>query len=225
LNEVLKKCHAITFKQIVEDIIPLDFHVVILSKERIDVRKDFIERKAGKLTVAFDPREVYSPGTVSYVFGSEDEALMDVLLYHAYVEVAADFLMNMMKRMARLYHEADNAVKSVESTEDFKALNDAITRVDEIKKNGGESFGKIKQAHENFNLKLEEYRKTQYDETEKRLAEALEVEKSLKKICVDANYMTIQWEDILMEYLGNIDSTLDARLVSYSILKKKGLFG
>jgi len=225
LNEIFKKCHTVTFKQIAADIIPLDFHVTVLSKDRIDVGKELLERKAGGLSVLFDPHEIYSPGTVSYVFGSEDPSLKNILLYHAYVEITSSFLMNMMKRMTRLYHEADRAIKSVESSEDVAATKEAMDLVDDIAKESSESFGKLKQARANFALKLSEYGAKELNAKEKALADALEIEKSLKKINVDGDYMHSLWSDVLIEYLNNVDSTLDARLMLHSIQKKKGLFG
>lgn len=223
LNEIFNRCHTITFKQIASDIIPLDFHVIALSKEKFEVKDNFIERRAGDLTVAFDPREIYSPGTFSCVFGSEDLSLKNILLYHAYVEIASNFLMNMTKRMTRLYHEADSAVKSVESSEGLNSVQKAVDVVDNITKECSESFGKLKQAKENFSLKLQEYKERQFSSVEKELGDAFEVEPSLKRINADARYMHIQWEDVLIEYLKNVDSTLDARLMLHNLPKKKGL--
>ena len=225
LNEIFKKCHTVTFKQIASDTIPLDFHVIVLSKEKFDVKKDFVEKKVGEMIISFNPYEIYSPGTISYVFGSEDLKLKSVLLYHAYVEITASFLMNMMKRMIRLYHEADDAVMSVESLEDIKSIKESMDWADRITKDCSESFGKLKQAKENFSNKLQEYLGKQFNKTEKDLAGALEIEKSLKKINIDAEYMCMQWADVLMEYIKNIDSTLDARLMLHNLQKMKGLFG
>ena len=64
-----------------------------------------------------------------------------------------------------------------------------------------------------------------FSKTERDMADALEIEKSFKKINMDSEYMLVQWEDVLVEYLKNIDSTLDARLMLHNLQKKKGLFG
>lgn len=223
MNEILKKCYITTYLEITSDIIPLDFHVVIMSRSKISLGRNFVERKAGSVTVAFDPTEVYSPGTVSYV-NSEDSGIKKVLLYHAYTEVASSFMMNMLKRMTRQYHEADDAVKSVESLEDFKSLKESVDVIDGILKNCSQSFGKLKQACRNFNLKLHEYRKQKWSEQEKALADALEVEHSLERLIMDAEYMQVWWEDVLLAYIKNIDSTLDARMMLHAMSKKKGLF-
>ena len=225
LNEIFKKCHTVTFTQISRDIIPLDFHVIVLSKEKFYVKKDFVEKKVNGITVVFNPNEIYSPGTMSYVFGSEDLKLNGVLLYHAYVEITASFLMNMMKRMIRLYHEADNTVKSVESFDDLKSVKDYMDVLDRITKDCSESFGKLKQTKDNFNNKLQEYLNKNFSKIVRDIADGLEIEKSLKKISMDSEYMLVQWEDVLVEYLKNIDSTLDARLMLHNLQKKKGLFG
>jgi len=225
LNEIFKKCHTVTFKQISSDIIPLDFHVIVLSKEKISLRKDLVERKGGDITLVFDPREIYSPGTVSYVFGTESIDLKDVLLYHGYVEVTADFLMNMLRRMTRLYHEADKAVGSIESSHSLQSIRDAMDLVDMVTKECSESFGKLKQAKLNFSVKLQDFRETKLSGGKKALADALQVEDSLKKINYDAEYLILQWEDVLLEYLENVDSTLDARVMLYGVQKKRGLFG
>ncbi|MBM3309453.1 MAG: hypothetical protein FJY77_04285 [Candidatus Altiarchaeales archaeon] len=225
MNEIFKKCHTVTFKQISSDIMPLDFHVVILSKERLSKRENFVERSVGDITVAFDPREIYSPGTLSSVVGVEDLSLKNVILYHAYVEVAADFLMNMMRRMTRLYHEAGSTIASVESSEDLKSLRKAMDDMDTIAGECSQSFGKILHARENFKLKFAEYKDGKLSRSERELAEAFGVEQSLRKINADADYMHILWKDVLIEYLEDIDATLDARVMYYSLQKKRGLFG
>jgi hypothetical protein len=225
LNEIFKTCHTITFKQIASDIIPLDFHVVVLSKNKVQVPSNFIEKKIGNVSVAFDPKEIYSPGTMSYVFGSEDLEGKSILLYHAYVEVAADFMMNMMRRMIRLYHEADNAVNSVESSKDLDSIRKTMDVIDGITKECSESFGKLIQARNNFRHKLEEFHRAKLGKIEKDLASALEVEKSLVKINLDAEYMHVQWQDVLIEFLKNLDSTLDARVMLYGAQRKRGFFG
>jgi hypothetical protein len=224
MNEIFKKCYPTTYLEITSDIVPLDFHVVIMSKNKIPIPKNFVERKAGPVTVAFDPAEVYSPGTVSYV-NSEDAGIKKVLLYHAYTEVASSFMMNMLKRMTRQYHEADDAVKSVDTLEDAKALKDSVIVIDNVLKNCSQSFGKLKQACRNLNLKLHEYRKQKWSESEKALADALMVEHSFERLIMDAEYMQVWWEDVLLAYIKNIDSTLDARLMLHVQQKKTGLFG
>ncbi|MCX6694800.1 MAG: hypothetical protein NTU61_00685, partial [Candidatus Altiarchaeota archaeon] len=225
LNEIFKKCHTVTFKQITSDIIPLDFHVIVLRKERLELRKDLIEKNVGNLTLVYDPRELYSTGTVSYFFGTEDLKFKDVLLYHGFLEVTADFLMNMLRKMTRLYHEADKAVSSVESSTGLEAVKEAMDLSDAVIKECGESFGKLKQAKLNIVLKLEEYNGTKLDKDEKALAEALGIEKSLKRINEDADYLIIQWQDVLLKYIENVDSTLDARVMLHIAQKRRGLFG
>jgi hypothetical protein len=225
MNEIFKKCHPVTFRQIASDTITLDFHVVIMSNEKLDVKPNFIQKNVGDLTVAYDPREVYTPGTTSYLFGSEDLAFKRVLVYHAYTEVACEFLMNMMKRMLRLYHEADLATDSIKSMSDIKEMKGVIDVMNEVTGEASESFGKMKQAQENFKLKLEGFRKEQFSQLEEELARALEVGQSLEKINVDASYMHIQRGDVLTEYLRNISSTINSRLMLYAAERKRGFFG
>jgi len=225
MNEIFSKCHPVTFRQIASDSIPLDFHVVVMSKERLDVRPGFIQKNVGDFTVAFDPKEAYTPGTVSYVFGSEDLALKRVLLYHAYTEVACEFLMNMMKRMIRLYHEVDSAADSLKTLSDVQDMKVVMDVLNEVSKESGESFGKMKQAQENFKLKLDEFRREQFSQLERELSSALEIEQTLEKINVDASYMHIQRGDVLTEYLKSISSTINSRLMLLSAGRKRGFFG
>ncbi|MFH1125676.1 MAG: hypothetical protein V1703_00995 [Candidatus Altiarchaeota archaeon] len=225
LNEIFKKCHTVTYRQISSDVIPLDFHVIVMSKERFSIKKNFVEKKVRDLTIAFDPKEIYSPGTLSYLFGSEDVNLKKVLLYHAYVEIAAAFLLSMNKRLTRLYHEAASAVEALESSDDLKAVTEAMKLSDTITKDSSESFGKLKQAEMNFEFQLQEYKGRHFTDFEAEIANALDVEESLRRINVDVKYMHIQWEDVLIEFLENVDSTLDAHLMIHGIQKnKKGLF-
>ncbi|MDD5111560.1 MAG: hypothetical protein PHG85_03370 [Candidatus Altiarchaeota archaeon] len=221
MNEILKKCFLITFMEISNDILPLDFHVVVISGRKPDAAGDLLEKKAGSVSISYSPEEVYSPGTVSYASGAVGPKVMEVLLWHAYTEVASSFMMNMLKRMNRLYHEADDAVKEVESLEGEDALHKSIDLVDVILKDSSQSFGKLKQAQKNFSLKQQEFCRLKLGASERKVAEALEVEKSLGKLVLDADYIVVWWEDVLIDYLKNIDSTLDARMMLHTMPKKK----
>jgi hypothetical protein len=166
--------------------------------------------------VAYKPEEFYYSGTISYVLGSDDLSLLKVLLYHAYTEVAFDFLYSMMKAMIRLYHEADNIVGEMEAARDPKGMREPMKLMDDIMKECSERYGKLKQVILNFRLKEEEFRGVDFSQQERALAEALEIRDSFRRLQADGAYMDILWGDILEDRLRSVDSTLDARVMMYS---------
>jgi len=112
LEEILKVCHTVSYRQIMSNVFPLDFHLIILSKKGFEV-SNMKETKAGKLTVHYNFKDMYTTGNTTYVFGSEDDEMTEVLLYHAYAEVTADFMAAMVKKMIQYYHEANSSVATI----------------------------------------------------------------------------------------------------------------
>lgn len=222
VEKILKACHTVSYKQIIADIMPLDFHVIVLTNGEPDVRgMDVLD--AGGLKVAYNSHDMYESGMKTYVMGSDDLKLLDALLYHAYAEVAFDFLYSMLKAMTRLYHEADNVVGQMRDAKDVDDMKKPMALMDEILKECSERDGKLKHALMNFQLKEEEYCGLDLDGGEKALADALDLGGAFRKLHADGEYMRILWSDVLEDRLNRLDSTLDARVMMHGG-KKRGWF-
>ncbi|MFH1403868.1 MAG: hypothetical protein ABIH11_06345 [Candidatus Altiarchaeota archaeon] len=215
VEDLFKECHTVTYKQVVNDIVPINFHVIIFSGRKPDL-EGYSEKKAGSLTFYYDPRGLYDSGTISYVHGQGGREIMDVLMYHAYCEVVCDFILSMQKKMTRLYHEADSAVTQIESATEFKAIRDSILVVDEVLKESAESYGKLKQARSNMGLKRAAFREQHFTGLDQEIVDALDIDYYFKALISDADYAMSLWSDVLIEYIKNVGETFDARLMMIS---------
>lgn len=223
VEKVLKACHSVSYKQIVSDIIPLDFHVVVL-KAAGEAPEGYVVKEAGDLKVAYKPEEYYYSGTTSYVLGSDDASHIGVLLYHAYTEIASDLLYNMMKGLVRLYHEADTVVMDLDAASNPKDMKKPMKVLNDVVKESSERHGKLQQVIANIQLKLDEYGEMELSDADRELAAALEIPESFRRLGRDGAYMDILWGDVLVDRLQDISSTLDARVIMHAGEKKKGWF-
>ena len=211
LEKILKVCHTVTYKNIVNDMMSLDFHTLVLTKGSVDT-SGYTVAEARDLEVAFKPQDMYYGGDISYVIGSDDPALVKVLLYHAYTEVGFDFIYNMMKAMIRLFHSADAIISDVEASKDMKELKDNLAAMESIVAECASRSGKMKHVILNFRLKEEEFLNINLEPQEKALVDALGIRDSFRRLRSDGEYMGILWGDIMAEKLENIRSSLDLRL-------------
>jgi hypothetical protein len=212
VEDIFKECHTVTYKQVLNDIIPINFHVVVFSNAEPQL-EGYVTKAVRDIRVCYDPKSFYNSGTLTYVQGTEDPKYLTVLLYHAYTEVVCDFLLSMQKKMTRLYHEVDSAVKEMESAAEFKTIKDSMVVVDDVLKESAESYGKIRQARANMGFKRAAFREEHFTGVEKDLIDALDVDYYFTALISDADYAIALWSDVLIEYIKNIDATLEARLM------------
>jgi len=225
VEDILKNCHTVTYYQIVNDIIPVNFHMIIFSKTPHDI-PEHRKKKVGDLTIHYDPKSYYESGTITYVEGTEDPSDMSPYMYHIYQEVVCDFLLAMQKKMIRLYHETDMAIEQIKETKELKKVHEAMNIVDDVLKEAAESYGKIKQARTNMGLKRAAYREERYEGLDKEVCDALDLEYYFKALISDTDYAISQWSDVLVEYIKNVNEMMDAKLMLFQAEsgKKKGWF-
>jgi len=224
IENIIKNTHTVTYKQIVAAVMPVDFHVIVLTALDVDTT-GYRDIDAGSYKIAYKPEDIYTSGNITFVKGIPEDRLFVPLLYHAYAEVACDFLFNLMKAMTRLYHEADTIVEQVENAPDLQSLKDPLDRLDSVVKESSERYGKLRQILLNFKLKEQEYYSLPLDMEQKALADALGIPKAFKRLEADGSYMSVLWSEILEDRLRNIDATMDARVMLHSQEgSKKGWF-
>ncbi|MFH1056109.1 MAG: hypothetical protein V1744_08460 [Candidatus Altiarchaeota archaeon] len=221
LERILKACHTVTYKQVVSDMLPLDFHRIVLTRGTVNTN-DLPIKDAGGMKVAYKPQDIYSSGTVSYVLGTDDTSLLKVLLFHAYVEVGCDFLRNMLMAMVRLYHDADTIVEEVEAAREYKQTRKSLDVMEDIINESTNRGSKISHMNLSFRLKEQEFNNTQFSQQEKALAQALEIGEHFMRIRADGEYMDILW-DMMDTKVKNLISIVNLRL-KIKDDKKKGWF-
>jgi len=224
LEKIIKACHTVSYNQIKSDIVPLDFHTIVLSGKDMN-SITLPKKKVGDLVVYYDPKDFYESNTISFVCGTEDESLFRVLLFHAYTEVACNFISHTQSKIIRLYHEATSNIEETEKTKDPAKMSDLVVQVEKLMRESSESYGKLKQAKRNFELKNEEYTREKFTQREKSTAKALEIDEAFSKLSCDIEYNEVLWSDVLIEYLRNINSILNTRIISANSGRKKGFFG
>jgi hypothetical protein len=202
---------------------PLDFHVNVLTEADISP-PGFSIRQAGEHKVCFDPRESYFGGLTTYVCGPIAEEHFEVLNHHAYTEVGFSFLNSMMKAMIRLYHNLGLVVDDFGGTEELEKMRKHFSSLDEVAKESGERYGKLKQISSNLVNRRKEFSDMMLNDSQKQLAEALEVEHGFEELARDCEYLSTRYHEVLIQRLECVNETLSARLMTHGS-KKRGLFG
>jgi len=221
LEKILKACHTVSYKQVVNDQMPLDFHTLILTAGEVDL-EGLTVVDAGSLKIAWKPRDIYFGGTVSYVLGTEDESLIPLLLYNSYVEVASDFLANMMKAMIRLYHAADQAVEDVDAAQDQPAISEVVKSLEELTDEAASRYGRMRHFILNLDRNEAEYRSLKLMGQDRELAEAFEFDGCFRRLRSDAEYMEVLWSNMMEGKIRNLYPTVKMRLKLKR--RKKGWF-
>jgi hypothetical protein len=221
---ILKNCHTVTYKQIIADILSVDFHIIIQTNAQIPLEGMRVEDAVG-LKIGYKPEAAYSSGEITYLVGSEDESHLEPMLYHAYSEVASDFLMSVMKSMIRLYHEADQALSEASEAKTYELLMNPLNIMDKVVLEATEKNGKIRHAMINFKFKEQEYYSQSFDETQQAIVKALKIADSFRRLEADSAYMSVLWNEILRKRLKNIDEGIRSRAeLSQKGGGKKGWF-
>jgi hypothetical protein len=223
LQKMLKVCHTVTYKNIVADMMPLDFHTIVLTKGQVKT-EGMTVREAGDLEVAVRPQDMYYGGTISYVMGADDEALLDALLYHAYAEVGFDFIYNMMKAMIRLFHTADTIIDDIDAAGGVKELRGHLKALEGIVSECSSRSGKMKHVVSNFKMVEDELNARAFDGRQRALVGALGIADSFRQMRTDGAYMEILWGGIMEDKLRNINTMVDYRLRLRGQTDKKGWF-
>lgn len=222
-EKILRVCHTVTYKQIVDDVMPLDFHLLVLSEKDLNP-EGYESRDAGGFKVYWKPEDAYLSGMATYVCGSQDESLLKPLMYHAYVEVASDLLYSMMKALTRIYHEIGTLADEMKGETSREELDKAYSVFNELASEYSGRKGKIMHMVLNFDSKISQYAQESFDVEHEALLGALGVHSSFEKIIEDGQYMKTLWADILGERLSNLQSMMNAETMLSKPPEKKGLF-
>ena len=222
IEHILKNCHTVTYKQICEDVMTLDFHLII-QQENISSINSGNSLDLGNHKLVYNPETIYESGTKTLIAGPVDETMLKPLMYHAYNEVASAYILNMMNAMVRLYNEADILLDELNDAKDMKSMKKPMQNMAALVKESSERYGKLKQIQNNFKLKEQHYYGEQFNEMHKKLIDALKVRIGFQKLEADAAYMEVLWGEILDDRIRNINSSLDARLMLHKT-ENKGWF-
>ncbi|MBU0762096.1 MAG: hypothetical protein KKD39_03660 [Candidatus Altiarchaeota archaeon] len=220
---ILKNCHTVTYKQVLADIMPIDFHTIILVDTDPGLEGYKIEDAMG-LKIAYKPQESYGSGEKTYVIGSDDLILLEPLMFFAYTEIVCDFLMNTMKSVIRLYHEADSAAMELQAAGTIEKMRAPLELMDKIVQETTEKSGKLKHAMMNFKLKEQEYYSTSFNETQQEIAKTLKIAQAFRRIETDGGYMSILWGQVLRKRLKQIDNNMQTVAEFMQKTRKKGWF-
>ena len=226
VDRIIKSTHTVTYKQIAADVISVDFHLIVLTRQHLE-STGYKLIEAGEYSIAYRPEAQYGPGNKTYVIGEPDEKMFLPLLYHAYTEVAFYYIFNLMKAMIRLYHEADSVVEALEDGQDMASLRDPMDSMDRVVNEFSQRYGKLRQILLNFKLKESEFYSLSLDPRQKEISEALKISRAFNRLEADGAYMSVLWSEILEKRINNIDATMDARVLIHSSSapsKKKGWF-
>jgi hypothetical protein len=227
VEKIMGSIQKVSYTQIKENIMPLGFHRVILSKTFKP--RGVPEKKVGPLTIYYDDQRVYSTDCALYVYGSEDQKLLNVLDYFSFTVLAGKYIGTMVSIMAELYKKADAIVKEIDalgetsaySKKQFTTLKGSIVETDFIRRDCSERYGKIQQATKNFEHTEQAYRKEKLASGEECIAECLNIEGAFERLRCDSDYLIPLWRDVLIDNLENLSFAVRARISFQESLETK----
>ncbi len=200
LHKIISTCHTVTYKQILNDSLPLSKCSAIIS---------------GKGTY-YDKNNPYQEDSIVYV--KDEYADSKAIKIHLEAMLFAQFLYRMMERMENLYHKANDVAELLEKEGKLNDIKRAVLGMDLVKKNVAESNSKIDQMIEIF--ETEKSRTKSLKGTDKTIIKMLETEALYKRIESDKEYMRTLW-DLLIAFLDNLDAAAEARLSYQETLESK----
>jgi len=226
VEKIMKNIQKVSYAQIKENVMPLSYHRIILSKT---FRPENVpEKKVGQLSVYFDDQKVYSTESAVYVCGSVEQSLLKVLNYFSFIVLAGKYVGRMVLTMAGFYNRAGDIVKEIDVMEEGKyskehltTLRGSIIKTDFIRRECSETYGKIQQATKNFEHKEEAYLKEKFEGDETAIARYLNVNMAFERLKCDSDYLVPLWRDVLIKNLENLSSAVNARISFQESLESK----
>jgi len=223
LEKILKPCFSITYRQIIDDMMPLNFHTVVLSQAKPDdVGYDMVS--SHDLEVDLESEASYVSGTTTYVIGQADDSLQVPLFYHAFSEVALSFVYSNLQAMIRLYHDVDAVISDMDHADSKKQLSQHFKLLDSLSREVNERQGKIehliKATHEILNI----YDTEKLNQRHTSLTKTLNISGSLTRLAQDLDYVETRYREVLDVRLEDINRTLTARLLVHQWPEKKRIW-
>ncbi len=206
--DIFRVCHRVTFQQIVEEILPLVFHVVVLSKKDLKI-KNLTKYKSGNLILYSNDAQSYFKNTISYICGPYEnkEEIIDI---YAFPKLLGRFFYIMMDKMEDYHNNTKKVIEVLETRPKSKEVYNAYLNLDLVKKDAAETWAKIEQA---INILYTKKQKINFNQ---KIIKDLHIKDSFERVYVDKDYIITLWQ-LLINHLEYVDTAVEAR-VNYNIL-------
>lgn len=210
LMDLIKKYHRVTYTQIIEGILPINYSTIVLSKKHHPVN-DYEKVKTGRLTVYSNKKRAYVGDTFTYISGQVNEKIELISDYLAFTNIASHFFFEMMNKMEQYHNGTKEVIRVLEYEPNNKLISNAYLNLDLVKKDAAESWAKIKQGIDSLNRKRESFSKEKFSSTRSSLVKALNIKKNFNKLEADRDYLSTLWT-LLINHLNYVDTAVEARV-------------
>ncbi len=219
LNKIIRKCHPVTYDQVIERILPLNHSVITLIKKQ-DYKpkeKDYETARIGRLIIHYK-KDTYTHDSFTYVAGIEKEDLLKLLDYKAFIDITGHFYYDMMNKMEDYHSGTKEVIDLLENFPKSPLLTNAYLNLDLVKKDAAESWTKIEQASDSLAKKKEALNKIVMGGRSKAVTSELKIKESFNRVESDEDYVYSLWT-LLLNHLEDVDTAVEAR-INFKRIKK-----
>jgi len=213
-EKIIKKAHPVTYDQINEGILPLNYSTIALLKG-VFKPKGYESFKASGLTIYY-AKDTYMKNAKTYVTGSENKELYKILDYKAFLDIIGHFFYDMMNKMEEYHAGTKEVIDLLETKPESRLLENAYLNFDLVKKDATESWTKIEQASNSLAKKEEAFNKIIMGQRSKTITKNLKLKESFERVKGDKEYVFSLWT-LLLNHLENVDTAVEARINMKSI--------
>jgi len=216
MMEIIKKCHKVTYSQIIEGILPINYSTIILSRREYPA-KGLEKIKASGLTIYTDKKTSYSKDITSYVSGSVSSNVESICDYLAFTNIMGHFFYEMMNKMEEYHQGTKEVIRLLEFEPKSKLINNAYLNLDLVKKDAAESWAKVEQGIDSLFRKRKSFEETSFPSKLKNFINKLGLNNNFKRLNADKDYISSLWT-LLINHLDYVDTAVEAR-VNYKSMK------
>jgi hypothetical protein len=222
LDHAIKNFHNVTYNQIIEGILPINYSTIILTSKEHEV-KNYEVRKHNGVTIYLKPSDFYVNDSFIYLSGKFSKGINEVLDLTSFSIISSHFMYEMMNKMEAYHKGTKEVINLIEHEPGSELINNAYLNIDLVKKDASESLAKAEQAISCIERKNIEFETLTKNRLINELMQSLNTNENFKKLNADKEYILSLWT-LLLNHLDNVDTAVKAQ-VNYKSSKANQCLG
>lgn len=210
LEKAIKNFHNVTYVQISEGILPINYFTAAVTGREHAV-KDYDVLKFSGLRVYLKKTAIYTSDSFMYMSGHftpQVEGVVDLL---AFSVITSHFLFDMMNKMESYHNGTKEVIHLLEHEPNSELINNAYLNLDLVKKDAAESWAKVEQAIDCIVRKESYLENLNAGRTVNELIKGFGIDDNFSKLNADRNYILSLWT-LLINHLEYVDTAVEARV-------------
>ena len=205
MDRIIKSCHKVTYAQIIEGILPINYSTVVMSSKEHAVT-GYNRAKLGSLVFYSKDNDYYMNDSFTYVSGSLTSGVEEALDYRAFGIIMSRFFYEMMNKMESYHNGTKEVIRLLEHEPESNLINNAYLNLDLVKKDASESWAKVEQGIDCFFRK-----KRMFDCSSNSFNKKFGNDVLVERINSDKEYIMSLWT-LLINHLEHVDTAVEARV-------------